>query len=136
MGLALVLRRVERWVGVREVLLVLVLLRASIQPGVHDHHRGSQSAASTNLNMYIFRDLYTSSGPRQKGETAVASAVVLKPMVHALHLPFGLKRMIPIKKNYFPVYNTCLLQFQICQCSVSSKMKFYRDENISSSVYS
>ena len=87
----------ERWVGAGEVLLVLVLLRESVQPGVHDHHHGSQSAASTNLNMYIFRDVYTSSGPRQKGETAVASAVVLKPMVHALHLPFGLKRKIPIQ---------------------------------------
>ena len=119
-----------------KVVLVLVLLWKPLQPDVLDCYHAPQSATGANLNMYIFRDLYTSSWPCQKGKTAVMSAVVLEPMVHALHLPFGLKRTIPIKKNYFPIHNTCLLQFQICQCSVSSKMKFYRDENISSSVYS
>ena len=49
-------QRLERWVGAGEVLLVLVLLWELIQTGVHYHHHGYQSAASTNLNMYIFRD--------------------------------------------------------------------------------
>ena len=49
-------RRLERWIRVGAVLPVLVLLWESVQPGVHNHHHGSQSAANTDLNMYIFRD--------------------------------------------------------------------------------
>ena len=135
MGDALVCRRVGQRVGVGEVVFVLVLLWEPFQPDVLDCYHAPQSATGANLNMYIFRNSYTSSGSWGKRETAVASAVVLKPMVHALHLPLDLKRTIPMKKNYSPIYNTRLLQFQICQCSVSPEMKFYGYENISSFIH-
>ena len=89
--------RVRRRVEVGEVVLVLVLLWEPLQPDVHDRYHASQSASGANLNMYIFRDLYTSSGSWYKRKAAVASAVVLKPVVHALHLRLLLKRTIPVK---------------------------------------
>ena len=132
-------RRVRRRVEVGEVVLVLVLLweplQSLAQSPVLDCYHAPQSATGANLNMYIFRNSYTRSGSWVKRETAVASAVVLEPMVHALHFPLDLKRTIPMKKNYSSIYNTRLLQLQICQCSVSPEMKFYRYENISSFVH-
>ena len=89
--------RVGRRVEVGEVVLVLVLLGEPVQPDVHDCYHASQSASGANLNMYIFRDLYTSSGSWYKRKTAVASAVVLKPVVYTVHLRLLLKRTIPVK---------------------------------------
>ena len=97
MGVVAVRRRVRRRVEVGEVVLVLVLLWEPLQPNVLDRYHAPQSAPGANLNMYIFRNSYTSSGSWVKRETAVASAVVLKPMVHAVHLPLNLKRTIPVK---------------------------------------
>ena len=127
--------RLARRVGPGQVLLVLGLLGESIQPGVHDRYHGSQSAASSNLDMYIFRDSNTSCWPWYKRKTAVTAAVVLEPMVHALHLPFCLKRVIPIQKKYFFICHACLLQFQLCQSSIFPEMKFYRNENISGLIH-
>ena len=82
---------------VGEVVLVLVLLVEPVQPDVLDCYHAAQSASGWNLNMYIFRNLYTSSGSWDKRETAVASAVVLKPVVHTVHLRLLLKRTLPVK---------------------------------------
>ena len=89
--------RVRRRVEVGEVVLVLVLLWEPLQSDVLDCYHAPQSATGANLNMYIFRNSYTSSGSWVKRETAVTSAVVLEPMVHALHLPLNLKRTVPVK---------------------------------------
>ena len=127
---------VRRRIEVGEVVLVLVLLWEPLQPDVLDCYPAPQSATGPNLNMYIFRDSYTSSGSWRERETAVASAVVLKPMGYALHFPLDLKRTIPVKENYFPVYDTHLLQFQSCQCSGSPEMKFYGYKNLSGFIHS
>ena len=126
---------VRRRIEVGEVVLVLVLLWEPLQPDVLDRYHAPESAAGANLNMYIFRNSYTSSGPWVKRETTVASAVVLKPMVHALHFPLDLKRTVPVKENYFPVYDACLLQFQSCQCSGLPEMKFYGYNNLSGFIH-
>mgnify|MGYP006975902830 CR=1 FL=1 len=126
-------RRVGRLVEVGEV--VLVLLWEPLQPDVLDRYHAPQSATGPNLNMYIFRDSYTSSGSWREREAAVASVVVLKPMVHALHLPPDLNRTVPVKENYFLVHDACLLQFQSCQCSGSPEMKFYGYKNLSGLIH-
>ena len=76
--------------------VVLVLLGEPVQPDVHNCYHASQSASAANLNMYIFRDSYTRSGSWAKRETAVASAVVLRPMVPALHLPPNPNGTMPV----------------------------------------
>ena len=84
-------------VEVGEVVLVLVLLGEPVQPAVLDCYHAAQSASGVNLNMYIFRHLYTSSGSWYTRETAVASPVVLTPVVHPVHLCLLLKRTVPVK---------------------------------------
>ena len=86
-------RRVRRRVEVGEV--VLVLLWEPLQSDVLDCYHAPQSASGANLNMYIFRDLYTSSGSWYKRDTAVASALLLNPVVHPVHVRPPPKRTIP-----------------------------------------